>query len=86
MTRAVRQFEAIKVMVMASPQVVAKITEEESTAVAELEEFIKLGLLDMDVIVALNVYTEFALSQYAAVFTTHSRAMAARPNRKKSSK
>ena len=41
MTRAVRQFEAIKVMVMASPQVVAKITEEESTAVAELEEFIK---------------------------------------------
>lgn len=40
-TRAVRQFEAIKVMVMASPQVVAKITEEESTAVAELEEFIK---------------------------------------------
>ncbi len=40
-TRAVRQFEAIKVMVMASPKVVAKITEEESIAVAELEEFIK---------------------------------------------
>jgi ribonuclease G len=40
-TRAVRQFEAIKVMVMASPQVVIKITEEESVAVAELEEFIK---------------------------------------------
>jgi ribonuclease G len=40
-TRAVRQFEAIKVMVMASPQVVAKITEEESASVAELEEFIK---------------------------------------------
>ncbi|HWS40710.1 MAG TPA: ribonuclease G [Arenimonas sp.] len=39
-TRAVRQFEAIKVMVMASPQVVAKITEEESASVAELEEFI----------------------------------------------
>lgn len=44
----------------------------------ELEEFIKLGLLDMDVIVTLNVYTEFALSQYAAVFTANSRAMAQR--------
>jgi ribonuclease G len=40
-TRAVRQFEAIRVMVMAAPQVVAKITEEESASVAELEEFIK---------------------------------------------
>ena len=39
-TRAVRQFEADKVMVMASPIVVAKITDEESAAVAELEEFI----------------------------------------------
>ena len=39
-TRAVRQFEANRVMVMASPKVVAKITEEESAAVAELEEFI----------------------------------------------
>ena len=39
-TRAVRQFEAEKVMVMASPIVVAKITDEESAAVAELEEFI----------------------------------------------
>jgi ribonuclease G len=39
-TRAVRQFEADRVMVMASPKVVAKITEEESAAVAELEQFI----------------------------------------------
>ncbi|MFY8206363.1 MAG: ribonuclease E/G, partial [Arenimonas sp.] len=39
-TRAVRQFEADKVMVMAAPKVVAKITEEESAAVAELEVFI----------------------------------------------
>ena len=39
-TRAVRQFEADKVMVMASPAVVTKITEEESVAVAELEVFI----------------------------------------------
>lgn len=39
-TRAVRQFESIRVMVMASQKVVAKITEEESSAVAELEEFI----------------------------------------------
>jgi ribonuclease G len=39
-TRAVRQFEAKRVMVIASPNVVSKITEEESAAVAELEEFI----------------------------------------------
>ena len=39
-TRAVRQFEADKVMVMAAPVVVARITEDESAAVAELEEFI----------------------------------------------
>jgi ribonuclease G len=39
-TRAVRQFEAKQVMVIASPNVVSKITEEESAAVAELEEFI----------------------------------------------
>ncbi|MEZ0471970.1 ribonuclease G [Luteimonas salinilitoris] len=39
-TRAVRQFEAERLLVIASPKVVARITEEESTAVAELEEFL----------------------------------------------
>jgi ribonuclease G len=39
-TRAVRQFEAEKLLVLASPRVVAKILDEESAAVAELEEFI----------------------------------------------
>jgi len=39
-TRAVRQFEAEKLLVIASPKVVAKILDEESAAVAELEEFI----------------------------------------------
>ncbi|HMB55839.1 MAG TPA: ribonuclease G [Arenimonas sp.] len=39
-TRAVRQFEASQLLVIASPKVVAKITDEESTAVAELEEFL----------------------------------------------
>jgi ribonuclease G len=39
-TRAVRQFNAQKLLVMASPKVVGRILEEESTAVAELEEFI----------------------------------------------
>ena len=39
-TRAVRQFEAKKLLVLASPKVVNKILEEESAAVAELEEFI----------------------------------------------
>ncbi len=39
-TRAVRQFDAAKLLVLASPRVVTKILEEESAAVAELEEFI----------------------------------------------
>jgi ribonuclease G len=39
-TRAVRQFEAEKLMVLASPLVVERILEEDSVGVAELEEFI----------------------------------------------
>ena len=39
-TRAVRQFEAHQTLVLASPKVVNRILEEESVAVAELEEFI----------------------------------------------
>jgi len=39
-TRAVRQFDAERLLVIASPAVVARITEEESAAVAELEEFL----------------------------------------------
>ncbi len=39
-TRAVRQFEAARLLVIASPKVVVRITEEESSAVAELEEFL----------------------------------------------
>lgn len=39
-TRAVRQFDAEKLMVIASPKVVDHILDEESTAVAELEQFI----------------------------------------------
>ncbi|MCC6559916.1 MAG: ribonuclease G [Xanthomonadales bacterium] len=38
-TRAVRQFDAEKLLVLAAPKVVAKILDEESAAVAELEEF-----------------------------------------------
>jgi len=38
--RAVRQFDAERLLVIASPKVVARITDEESTAVAELEEFL----------------------------------------------
>jgi ribonuclease G len=38
-TRAVRQFEAAKLLVLASPKVVGRILDEESAAVAELEEF-----------------------------------------------
>ena len=39
-TRAVRQFEAARLLVIASSKVVARITDEESSAVAELEEFL----------------------------------------------
>jgi ribonuclease G len=39
-TRAVRLFEAATALVIASPKVVARITDEESAAVAELEEFL----------------------------------------------
>jgi ribonuclease G len=39
-TRAVRQFDAAKLLVLAAPKVVSKILDEESAAVAELEEFI----------------------------------------------
>ncbi|HEY8011354.1 MAG TPA: ribonuclease G [Rudaea sp.] len=38
-TRAVRQFDAEKLLVLAAPRVVARILDEESAAVAELEEF-----------------------------------------------
>jgi ribonuclease G len=43
-TRAVRQFNAEKLLVMASPKVVGRILEEESAAVAELEEFISKSI------------------------------------------
>ena len=39
-TRAVRQFDAERLLVLAAPKVVTKILEEESAAVAELEEFL----------------------------------------------
>ncbi len=40
-TRAVRQFEADRLMVLASPEVVDKILDEESATVAELEDAIR---------------------------------------------
>lgn len=39
-TRAVRQFDAPKLLVLAAPKVVSRILDEDSAAVAELEEFI----------------------------------------------
>ena len=44
-TRAVRQFEAEKLMVMASPNVVAWIVEEDSVALAELEDAIGMSVV-----------------------------------------
>ncbi len=39
-TRAVRQFEASQLLVIAAPKVVARVMEEEAAAVLELEEFL----------------------------------------------
>ena len=39
-TRAVRQFDASNLLVIAAPAVVSRVMEEESAAVAELEEFL----------------------------------------------
>ena len=39
-TRAVRQFDASQLLVIAAPKVVARVMEDESSAVAELEEFL----------------------------------------------
>jgi ribonuclease G len=39
-TRAVRQFDASQLLVIAAPKVVARVMEEESAAVVELEEFL----------------------------------------------
>jgi ribonuclease G len=43
-TRAVRQFEASQLLVIAAPVVVARVTDEESASVAELEEFLGKGI------------------------------------------
>ncbi|WP_133499695.1 ribonuclease G [Cognatilysobacter terrigena] len=42
--RQVRQFDAQRLLVIASPKVVARITDEESAAVAELEEFLSKSI------------------------------------------
>ena len=41
----------------------------------ELETFFNLGLLDTDAVIALNLYTENALQQYASVFDAYARKM-----------
>lgn len=43
---------------------------------SELEAFFKLGLLDMDVVIALNVYSNPALSSYATVIDRYAARLA----------
>jgi hypothetical protein len=43
---------------------------------AELEEFFRLGLLDMDVVIAMNVYSHPALSSYATVIDKYAARLA----------
>lgn len=47
-----------------------------SDGAVELEKFIELGMLDMDIIVAVNVYTEHALNRYASVFAKYGSQLA----------
>jgi hypothetical protein len=42
----------------------------------ELEEFFRLGLLEMDIVVAINVYSNHALSRYAAVIDKYANRLA----------
>jgi ribonuclease G len=59
-TRAVRQFDAEKLMVIASPRVVEHILDEESTAVAELEQFI-------DKSISFKAEDQYSQEQYDVV-------------------
>ena len=47
-----------------------------TSGAAELEEFFRLGLLDMDVVVSLNVYSNPALSAYATVLDRYASRLA----------
>jgi hypothetical protein len=42
----------------------------------ELEEFFRLGLLEMDIVVAINVYSDHALSRYATVIDKYANRLA----------
>jgi hypothetical protein len=47
-----------------------------NSGAAELEKFFDLGLLDMDVVVAMNVYSHPALSSYATVIDRYAARLA----------
>jgi len=47
-----------------------------STGSLELEEFVKLGLLDMDLVIPVNVYSNHSLSSYAAIFGKYAAGLA----------
>ena len=47
-----------------------------TSGAAQLEEFFKRGLLDLDVVIALNVYSNPALSSYATVIDKYAARLA----------
>jgi hypothetical protein len=47
-----------------------------SSGPPELENFFKLGLLDLDAVIALNVYSNHALSRYATVIDKYAARLA----------
>ena len=47
-----------------------------SAGSSELQEFFKLGLLDMETVIAINVYSNHSLSSYAAIFDKYAARLA----------
>lgn len=45
---------------------------------SEFERFVQLGLLEMDLVIAVNIYTRSALESYSAVFDRYAGRMARR--------
>jgi hypothetical protein len=65
-----------QVTLVSAPTFGSATTKRNPVGPIEFERFIELGLLDMDVIIAINVYTEDALQQYAAIFSHHRAKLA----------
>lgn len=59
------------VVLASAPTFGSASTRENPVGPIELERFFELGLLDMDVVITLNIYTYKALQQYAGIFSRY---------------